>query len=438
MQARQTIIGALMNGCGFHIACWRNPAANLNGTDPTHYVRVAQRAKQGLLDLPFLADSPAMMYGADPQATARIALVNHLEPITLLSSLVHVTRHVGLIASMTTTYNERFHIARKFASLDHLSGGRPGWNLVTSANLDEAQNFGLTQHVDHADRYSRAEESLGIVKGLWDSFADDAIVLNREEAIYYDWRKLRTLNHVGAHFSMRGPLNVPRPPQGHPVIAEAGSSRVGRALGARTADLISTAQQKLSAAQDFDTDIKHQAAASGRDPDTVKMMPGVVIYVGETDDAAREKFALLQSLIHPEVGKLVLSELLGGFDLSSYSIDDPLPAIEETNSGKSRMELLTGLAQDEHLSIRQLYERAAVRGHRIIRGTPGHIADELDAWFAGGAADGFIFIPPFLPGALDDLIRLVVPELQRRGLFKTRYRDGTLRTKLGLMRPARA
>lgn len=436
-RSHQMKLGTLLSPMGFHVASWRHPGAQLHAaTDIQHYARIANTAERGRFDLLFLADSAAHSV-SHPAARQRMGLIHTLEPLTLLSALSVLTKNVGLVASVSTTYNEPFHVARKFASLDHISGGRAGWNVVTSANPQEAFNFGREAHVEHAERYARATEFTQVVRGLWDSWDDDAFAhSDKETGIYFDPAKVHVLNHRGAHFKVRGPLNVPRSPQGQPVLAQAGSSGPGRDLGAGIADVVFTAQLVFEEARAFHDDLKLRAQQLGRQPDDVKIMPGIVPVIGRTAQEAEEKYEELQSLIHPDVGLMLLSELLGGVDLSGYPLDGPLPTFSQSNASKSRLKLMSDLAERENLTIRQLYLRAAgARGHLYVKGTATQIADEMEHWFRGGAADGFNIIPPYLPGALDDFVDLVVPELQRRGLARTEYTGRTLRENLGLARP---
>lgn len=435
--SRQLKLGALINATGFHIAAWLHPNAPLaDATDIDYYARLARSAERGLFDFLFLADSSAIMYGQDREAMSRIALVSHLEPVTLLSALAALTRNVGLVASATTTYNEPFHLARKFASLDHLSKGRAGWNIITSANQAEAGNFSRDEHVAHAQRYARAHEAVEIVEGLWDSWDDDAFLYDRDSGMYFDPTRLHTLGHEGELFRVSGPLNVPRPPQGYPVRLQAGSSDTGQRLGARHADVIFTAQRSLGAAQAFYRGIKDAVAGQGRDPDHVKVLPGIVPFVAATQEAAQAKFDRLQDRIHPSVGLALLRELLGGLDLSGYPLDGPVPDLGSSNAGQSRQALLLQTAREGNLTIRQLYLKAAgARGHHTLIGTPQTIVDEMEQWFRNEGADGFNIIPPYLPDALDDFVELVVPELQRRGLYRTAYEGKTFRENLGLPHP---
>lgn len=436
-EKRQLKLGAFLMTPGHHVAAWRYPDTEASEVlSFKFYKKLALTAERGKFDLLFLADGLAVSEKY-PEAIAQTVTVRP-EPITLLSALSAVTEHVGLAATVSTTYNEPFHIARKFASLDHLSEGRAAWNIVTSANPAEAQNFNKDDHLLHSLRYERAEEFLNVVTGLWDSWEDDAFVFDKERAIFGQSSKLHTLHHKGPWFSVRGPLNVARPIQGHPVIIQAGSSEPGKELAARTADVIFTAWQTLEEAQLFYSDVKGRLAKYGRSSDDLKIMPGIFPIIGRTEAEADEKKALLEELIPKEAGISLLSNLIS-FDLSSYPVDGPLPdlpELEQVNGGKSRFTLLKDLAEREGLTIRKLYQRiAGARGHREIKGTPIQIADQLEEWFLKGAADGFNIMPPYLPGGLEDFVDLVVPELQRRGLFRTEYTGKTLRENLGLKRP---
>jgi FMN-dependent oxidoreductase (nitrilotriacetate monooxygenase family) len=430
-------LGTLLSPMGFHVAAWRHPGARLEAaTDVRHYAHIAQLAERAKFDLLFLADTSA--HAIEPaHVRRRMALIHPLEPLTLLSALSVLTTNIGLVASVSTTYNEPYRVARAIASLDHLSAGRGGWNVVTSANPDEAFNFNREAHVEHADRYDRAAEFTRVVRGLWDTWDDDALAAaDKETGIYYDANKVRALNHRGKHFSVAGPLNVPRPPQGHPVIAQAGSSEPGRNLGAGIADIIFTAQLTFEESKRFYDDLKGRAAKLGRDPEHIKIMPGIVPVVGRTQAEADEKFAALQELIHPDVGLMLLSDLLGGVDLTDYPLDGPLPKVTDSNANKSRLQLIMDLADREQLTIRQLYQHAAgARAHRYVKGTAQSIADDMEHWFRSGVADGFCVIPLYLPDALDDFATWVVPELRRRGLFRHEYEGRTLRENLGVPRP---
>ncbi|MCF8986358.1 NtaA/DmoA family FMN-dependent monooxygenase [Pseudomonas syringae] len=434
--ARQMKLGAFLMATGHHVAAWRHPDVPADaGLDFKHYRHVARVAEAAKFDALFVADSVAAATG---DIASRMARSDHFEPLTLLSALSAVTEHIGLIATATTTYNEPYHVARKFASLDHLSGGRAGWNLVTSDAAAEAQNFGRAEHVGHAERYSRAREFHQVVTGLWDSWADDAFTRDKASGEYYNPARLHVLDHQGEHFRVKGPLNVARSPQGQPVVVQAGSSEVGRDLAAQTAEVVFTAQTSLASAQAFYADLKDRLSAYGRAVDSLKIMPGVFIVVAETEALAKAKFESFQELVEPRVGVALLGRMLGNFDLSGYPLDGPLPELPLTDSGqRSRQKLLTELADQENLTLAQLGRRiAGGRGHYSLIGTPEQIADELQRWFEQGAADGFNVLVPHLPGGLEDVAQLLVPELQRRGLFRTEYEGTTLRENLGLQRPA--
>lgn len=433
---RTLSLGAFLMATGHHVSAWRHPEVPANGgLDFPLYKRLAQVAEAAKFDAVFVADSVA---APTAQIASRMARSDHFEPLTLLSALAAVTERIGVIGTVTTSYNEPYHVARKFASLDHISGGRAGWNLVTSDAAAEALNFNRQEHFGHAERYARAREFHDVVTGLWDSWEDDAFTRDKASGQYYDPAKLHVLNHEGEHFRVQGPLNVARSPQGRPVIVQAGSSETGRELAAQTAEVVFTAQTSLAAARDFYSDLKGRLGKFGRTPDELKIMPGVFVVVGQSQSEAQEKFEEFQELVEPHVGVALLSRMLGNFDLSAYPLDGPLPELTLTDSGqRSRQLLLTELAGRENLSLAQLGRRiAGGRGHYSLIGTPAQIADELQAWFEGGAADGFNVLVPHLPGGLEDVAHHVVPELQRRGLFRRDYSGSTLRDHLGLKRPA--
>ncbi|HEY8331378.1 LLM class flavin-dependent oxidoreductase [Variovorax sp. N23] len=433
---RQFKLGAFLMQTGHHIAAWRHPGAQADaGVNFRHYVELAQKAEAAKFDAIFLADSVGVR-NSDLASLSRTARSDHFEPLTLLSAIAALTDRIGLIATVSTSFNEPFNVARKFASLDQISGGRSGWNLVTSSGTGEAQNFNRDEHFEHALRYERAAEFHDVVKGLWDSWEDDSFVRDKESGQYFAEDKLHVLGHKGKHFSVRGPLNVARSPQGRPVVVQAGASEAGRDLAARTAEVIFVAHQTFDEAKAFYADIKDRLPKHGRHPDDVKIMPGIFPVVGRTQAEAEEKFEQLQALVHPVVGLSLLSNVIGGFDLSGLPVDGPLPALPETNGPKSRQRLLLDLARRENLSIRELYLRiAGARGHQQVVGTPASIADQLQQWFEEGGADGFNIMAPWFPGGLDDFITLVLPELRRRGLFRTEYEGRTLRDHLGLRRP---
>jgi FMN-dependent oxidoreductase (nitrilotriacetate monooxygenase family) len=425
-------IGAFLRSYGHHVAAWRHPDAS--NDEFADYVSFAKTAERGLLDMLFFADNLTIFEGAS-DVLSRSSLTIRLDPFSLLSALAAVTEHVGLVCTATTTYDEPFHIARRFASLDLISHGRAGWNLVTSRHAGEALNFGREFHLEPAARYKRAREFAAVVTGLWDSWEDDAFERDKASGIFSDPKKMHVLDHVGENFRVRGPLNVRRSPQGRPVIVQAGSSDDGRDLSAEIADVVFTAHPTMDAARAFYSDIKTRVANYGRNPDDVKIMPGIFATIGRSEQEAREKYEELQSLVDPLVGLMQLSAFMQ-FDLTGYPVDGPLPDLPPELMASSRPALFHAMARKNNLTIRDLYlQMAAGRGHRQFIGTPEMVADELEAWFRGGAADGFNFMPPILPGGLDDFVDLVVPELQRRGLFRTAYEGTTLRENLGLSKP---
>jgi alkanesulfonate monooxygenase len=437
-QPKQLRLGAFLMSSGHHLASWRYPEARADGgLSFEHFRQIAQTAERGKFDMIFFADGVAVRdRDQGTEVLSRTGHLVHFEPLTLLSALSVVTEHIGLVATVSTTYNEPFHLARKFASLDYLSGGRAAWNLVTSASTAEARNFNLDKHMDHLPRYERAREFVEVVTKLWDSWEDDAFLRDQESGVYFEPDKLHVPNHKGEHFSVKGPLNVARPIQGYPVLVQAGSSEDGKNLAAQTAEVIFTAQQTLADAQAFYADVKGRLAKYGRHPDQLKIMPGIFPVIGSTEQEAREKFATIQSLIHPQVGLSLLTAMLGEVDLSKYPLDGPLPEVPHTELHQSRQQLLLELAQRENLTIRQLYEAiAGARGHWQVVGTPEQIADQMEEWFRNGGADGFNVMPPYLPGGLTEFVDHVIPELQRRGLFRTEYEGHTLRENLGLSRP---
>jgi FMN-dependent oxidoreductase (nitrilotriacetate monooxygenase family) len=436
-RAGQLKLGVFLHPTGHHIASWRYPDAYAGASvDFRHYVELARTAERGKFDMLFLADSPAMRAWPLERASRVATYVASFEPVTLLSALSSLTGHIGLVATATTTYNEPYHVARKFASLDHISGGRAGWNLVTSVNIAEAGNFGREAHMEHDARYDRAAEFARVVRALWDSWDEDAFVRDKATGTFFDPSKVHPLNHKGEHFSVRGPLNVPRTPQGRPVMVQAGTSEAGQELSAEVADVVFALGLNIDNARQFYQSLKGRLAKFGREPDDLKIMPGLVPIIGESQQQADDIFEKLQSLVHPEIGLQLLGEMLGSIDLSGYPLDGPLPEITTTIGSHTGLRTFTEMARRENLTIRQLYLRAVLRGHGIVRGTPQTIADHMENWFVNGAADGFNVMPPYLPGMLDDFVEKVVPELQRRGLSRTEYEGVTLRENLGLKRPA--
>jgi len=431
-------LGAFFNPTGHHVASWRHPRAQADaGINFKHYVEMTQAAERAKFDMVFLADNVCVRE-ANMEALCRSAqYIANFEPITLLSALSALTTRIGLVATASTSYNEPFHVARKFASLDHLSGGRAGWNLVTSGQEAEAKNFGREKHYQHGERYERAREFAQIVVGLWDSWDDDAFVRDKESGLFFQPDKLHALNHKGENFSVRGPLNIPRTPQGRPVIVQAGGSEDMIKVAAEFAEVIFCAPLTLEAAQKFYAELKSRVAAHGRNPDHVKIMPGLSAIIGRTEAEAEERYEYLQSLIHPMVAREILSMVLGHVDLSSYPLDDPLPEnLPLSNASQSTFQYVTDMARKEKLTMRQVALRVAgARGKSVVKGTPLAVADQMETWFREDGCDGFNLMPPFLPGGLDDFIEMVLPELRRRGLFRTEYEGRTYRENLGLPRP---
>ncbi|WP_424137664.1 LLM class flavin-dependent oxidoreductase [Roseomonas chloroacetimidivorans] len=436
MSPRRLRLGAFMRPVSIHTAAWRYPGAFPDANfNLQHLVRFAKTLENARFDAFFMADHQAVL-NMPVQALKRSATTTSFDPMTLLPALAMVTDRLGLIATASTTYNEPWHIARKFASLDHISGGRAGWNVVTSGNPTEAQNFGREEHWEHAARYRRAHEFIDVVKGLWDSWDDDAFIRDVESGTYFDPEKMHVLNHKGEHFSVRGPLNVARPIQGYPVIVQAGASDDGRQLAAETAEVIFAAGGTIGDARAFYADVKSRTEKAGRNPDHLLVLPGCFVIVGESDEEAREKRAILDSGVHYDSAIASLSVALGT-DASKFDPDAPLPDdIPETNASKSGRERAINLARRENLTVRQLAQRLGGYAGAAMVGTPQHIADQMQEWLETGACDGFNMMFPFLPAGLDDFATKVVPELQRRGLHRTEYEGRTLRENLGLPRPA--
>ncbi|MCU6794343.1 LLM class flavin-dependent oxidoreductase [Paenibacillus sp. WQ 127069] len=425
---RKLHLNAFIRGAGHHEAAWRHPDTHPElSLDIQHFIQLAQTAERGLLDSLFLADG-------------YVGKTNKLEPFTFLSALAAVTRHIGLIATVNTTYNEPFHIARKFASLDHISHGRAGWNIVTGSGSAEA-NFGRDEHPEHSLRYETAEEFVEVTKQLWDSWEDDALVYDKQSGTQFAHGKVHEINFKGKYYSVKGPLNIPRPPQGYPVLVQAGSSESGKELAARTAEVIFTAQQTFADGKAFYTDVKSRLAKYGRTPEQLHILPGISPILADTEAEAREIERELDNLIDTTDAVKRLSSRFG-VDLSEYPIDGPVPLheakeLEEVNGNKSRHQLVIDLVRNENLTIRQLVQRlAGARGHLTFTGTPLQMADVMEHWFKNGAADGFNVMPQLYPSGLDVFVEQVIPELQNRGLFRTAYEGQTLRENLGLVRPA--
>ncbi len=436
MPPKQIHLNVFMSLVGHHEAAWRHPL-----TDPgrvreiSYFQEIASVAERGKLDSLFFGDSPALGEHIEDN------VAGSLDPTMLLAALATATEHVGLIATASTTFNEPYNLARRFASLDHISNGRAGWNIVTTWNGSAPANFGLEALPEHADRYARAREFVDVSMRLWDSWEDDAVLNDRDAGVYIDPSKVHTIDFAGPTFRVRGPLNVPRSPQGYPVLVQAGSSEDGKDFAATYAEAIFTAQQELEVARAFALDVKGRAAVKGRDPETLVILPGFSPIIGSTEAEAKRLERELGELTQVEHGLDHLSRRLDGFDLHGYPLDGPLPdevlaGSTEIQGAQSRAGLIVDLARKENLSIRQILQRlAGARGHNVFTGTPEQAADEMERWFRAGAADGFNIMPPYLPGGLEDFVDQVVPELQRRGLFRKEYEGTTLRDNYGLARP---
>ena len=434
---RQIALGAFLPGGGVHGAGWRLPEVDVaTSSSFDAFRRVAQRLEEGCFDTLFMNDSVGVA-DLEPRAVERNTQAMRWDPLTLLPALAVVTERIGLVATANTTYNEPYTLARRLSSLDHLSNGRAGWNCVTS--LGGGENYNRDDHMPHADRYGRAEEFVDVVTGLWDSWEDDAAVKDKAAGVWADPAKLHLLEHRGRHFTVRGPLNAARAVQGYPVIAQAGASEPGRDLAARTGELIFTAAQTIEEGVAFTADITARAARHGRGRETFRILPGVSVVTAPTEAAALAKYDRLYDIDDSGPRLRAMSIFAGlGVDLSLHPLDGPVPlpdVVPETNTHKSRQKLVVDLIRRERPTIRQLFRKLTAGGHRVLVGTPEMVADDFAAWFGCGAADGFNIMFPELAGCVDDFVGLVVPELQRRGLFRRGYSGTTLREHLGLLRP---
>ncbi|QND48058.1 LLM class flavin-dependent oxidoreductase [Rhizobium lusitanum] len=433
-EQKQLKLGAFMRPVSLHTGAWRYPGAYPDANFNFQHIKgFAQELEKAKFDAFFMADHLAVL-NMPVEALKRSHTVTSFEPFTLLSALAAVTERIGLVATASTTFDQPYHIARRFASLDHISGGRAGWNIVTTSNPDAALNFGLDEHMEHGERYHRAREFYDVVTGLWDSFADDAFIRDAESGIFFDPDKMHVLAHKGEELSVRGPLNIARPPQGWPVIVQAGQSDVGRQLAAETAEAVFAAPRNLADGKAIYADIKGRMKKIGRNPDHLKILPAAFIIVGDTVEEAKAKRAKLDSLVHYDSAIASLSISLG-HDASSFDPDGPLPATPETNASKSGRERVIALAEEEKLTVRQLAQRLGGYAGLAFVGTPQTIADEMEQWLHEEGSDGFNVVFPFLPQGLLDVTTRVVPELQRRGIFRRDYEGTTLRENLGLPRP---
>ena len=436
MTKRQDYIrlGAFLSGAGSHLAGWRHPEAELDAAfDIQHYVRYAQLLEQASFDALFMNDN-FELGSLQPDLLSRNTHTSRWDPLTVLPALAMVTSRIGLIGTINTSYNEPFNVARRLASLDVLSKGRAGWNVVTA--LGGGENFNREDHLPHAERYARAEEFVDVVTGLWDSWGKDAFIRDKSSGQWVDADKLKLLTHQGTHFSVRGPLKIPRSAQGRPVIAQAGSSGEGMVLAARTAELVFTAQQELTVAQQFYQDLKQQAAFYGRSANNLLILPGISTVVGQSRQEAQEKYEQLQQNLDPVViFNSILSFIDIKLDISTLELDEPVQLasdIPATQSHQSRQKLVLDWIRKNKPTYRQLLYHMGAGGHRTLIGTPEDIADDLQYWFESHAADGFMLMFSHLPTALEDFTSLVVPELVRRGLFRKAYAGQTLREHLGL------
>ncbi|GHH44581.1 LLM class flavin-dependent oxidoreductase [Lentzea cavernae] len=426
-------LNLFLHDTGHHEASWRLPESEpLAHIDIAYHQRIARIAEEAKFDSVFLADSPVLWGKPSRRPSGKI------EPTILLTAIAAVTTRIGLIATASTTYNEPFNLARRFASLDHVSGGRAGWNIVTTAGDDAAQNFGLDAQPAHLTRYDRAAEFVEVSKKLWDSWDDDAIIADKATGVHAVDDRVHTIDHVGPHFKVRGPLNVPRSPQGHPLLVQAGSSEDGRDFAAKHAEAVFTAHQTLEDAVAFYQDVKRRAIEFGRDPDEVKILPGLVPVIGSTEEEAHALDAELERLIVPEHAARQLAGLL---KVDHLELDEQLPADlpdeAAIEGAKSRYTLIVELARREHLTVRQLIGRlGGGRGHKTFTGTAVQVADQLEQWHRAGAADGFNIMPAVLPSGLERFADEVLPILRERGLFRTEYTGSTLREHYGLPRPA--
>jgi FMN-dependent oxidoreductase (nitrilotriacetate monooxygenase family) len=426
---REMHLGLFILGTGSHVAGWRHPGAMTSFQDFGQVQEIARIAERGRFDLIFMGDNLYADPGAHPSYTVR------LEPMTMLAALAAGTSRIGLGATVSTTYNDPWSVARVFASLDHISKGRAAWNAVTTASGQGADNFGTT-HPDHASRYERAAEFVDVVKGLWDCWADDAIVADRTSGTYIDTARMRSLDHAGAFFKVKGPLNIGRCPQGQPVVLQAGGSAPGQTSAARTADVVFSVVQDIDEAKAQYAQLKKRLPAFDRSPDHVTVLPGVMPVVGRTPKEARDKLALLQSFVNGSNALQLLSDRLGQ-DMTRYDLDGPVPDIALPDTYHSFARVMLAKARRENMTLRDLYDLvAAARGHWVLCGSAEQVADTLQQWFDARAADGFNVMPPYFPEGFDDFVDLVVPILQERGLFRHDYEGETLRDHLGLPRPA--
>lgn len=429
----QMKLGMFYWPCGHHIAAWRHPdGVPDSGENMAHLIELAKLSEDGLFDMFFMADS-LTFWRADLDAMSRDSHCAWLEPFSTMVALAQHTTHLGLVCTSTTTYDQPFMLARRFASLDIASGGRGGWNLITSGNKKEAKSFGADEHLEKNARYRRAREFAHVVRGLWNSWGEDVWIRDKESGQYFDKDKLKVLEHEGEFLRCLGPLNVPRSPQGEPVLVQAGASEDGRQLAADTAEVVFGAQQNLEGAQEFYADVKGRMIDNGRDPESLKIMPGLTVMVADSHDEAIDRFEALQDLIDPAAGLQLLSQRMD-HDMSGYDINELMPELPTDDPrGGSRRALVIAQARREKLTVKDMYRKfAASRGHGLVIGDTKEVADMMEEWVVEKGCDGFNVMPPILPADLITFNRLVVPELQRRGLYRSAYQGTTLRENLGI------
>jgi N-acetyl-S-(2-succino)cysteine monooxygenase len=426
---REMHLGVFVLASGHHVSGWRLPGAQAGAENLPLIAQIARSAERGKFDMLFLAD--ALNTGADVHPSMMV----RLEPLTLLAALAMTTKKLGLAATLSTTYSQPYNVARAFSSIDHISGGRAAWNVVTGAFPQAAANFSSVPHPPHDRRYAMAAEFVDVVRGLWDSWEEGAIVMNRDTGQFADTSKMHALDHQGEFYTVKGPLNISRMPQGQPVLIQAGASDSGRDFAAQIAEVVFSVQQDMEKAIAFANDLRARAVHFGRDPAHMKIMPGVAPIIGGTEAEARAKLAELGALGDPAAALRVLSERLGR-DLSGYDLDGPVPDLPESEWMQGHAVTLTALAKKHRMSLRELRDYAScAMGHRLLVGTPEQVADGLIEWFDSGAADGFNIMPSWFPGAFDDFVDQVVPILQRKGKFRLDYEGATLRDHLGLPQP---
>lgn len=430
-RSKKLKFGAMIHGVGGNVSAWRHPEVPADASVNFEFYKAqAQTAEAGKFDLVFIADGLYINEKSIPH------FLNRFEPITILSALASVTSKIGLVGTLSTSYSEPFTVSRQFASLDHISGGRAGWNVVTSPLEGSAKNFGKPEHPSHDVRYRIAEEYLEVARGLWDSWEDDAFVRNKETGVFFDPSKMHTLNHKGEFFSVQGPLNIARSKQGHPVVFQAGSSESGKNLAAKSADAVFTGHESLAEAKAFYKDVKDRAAAYGRSRDDIAILPGIGPIIGATEEEAERKYEEIANLVTIDKALEYLGRFFEHHDFSQYPLDEPFPDLGElgSNSFRSGTDKIKQTAREQGLTLRQVALRSATPRTPFI-GTPEKIANLIQQWYEEEGADGFI-VHAATPGTLRDFVGQVVPILQARGIYRTEYESDTLRGNLGLPIPA--